>query len=199
MELQPAARNVRHPPSAPRSSKHYYNYIIIVKKQPFLAALHPFHVEPQSPGTLAAHGTIRLTLLPSGPDVVHEAPLRKTQALRPDLKKDIKMAESERFELSIQVSPYTRFPGVLLQPLGQLSTMLYYQKLFSFVALPRDCRLQRYISYHPICLLSTPFFLFSTKKISADCSAETLCIAYQMKRPARPAESRETSIPESSM
>jgi len=42
--------------------------------------------------------------------------------------------------------------------------MLYYQKLFSFVALPRDCRLQRYISYHPICLLSTPFFLFSTKK-----------------------------------
>ena len=123
-----------------------------------------FHVEPQSPGTLTAHGTIRLTLLPSGPDVVHEAPLRKTQALRPDLKKDIKMAESERFELSIQVSPYTRFPGVLLQPLGQLSTMLYYQKLFSFVALPRDCRLQRYISYHPICLLSTPFFLFSTKK-----------------------------------
>ena len=36
-----------------------------------------------------------------------------------------KMAESERFELSIQRSPYTRFPGVLLQPLGQLSTMLY--------------------------------------------------------------------------
>ena len=108
--------------------------------------------------------TIRLTLLPSGPDVVHEAPLRKTQALRPDLKKDIKMAESERFELSIQVSPYTRFPGVLLQPLGQLSTMLYYQKLFNFVALPRDCRLQRYISYHPKHLLSTPFFLFSTKK-----------------------------------
>ena len=31
------------------------------------------------------------------------------------------LAESERFELSIQVSPYTRFPGVLLQPLGQLS------------------------------------------------------------------------------
>ena len=122
-----------------------------------------------------------------------------TQALRPDLKKDIKMAESERFELSIQVSPYTRFPGVPLQPLGQLSTMLYYQKLFSFVALPRDCRLQRYISYHPICLLSTPFFLFFQKKISADFSAETLCIAYQMKRPARPAESRETRIPESSM
>ena len=37
--------------------------------------------------------------------MVHEAPLRKTQALRPDLKKDIKMAESERFELSIQVKP----------------------------------------------------------------------------------------------
>ena len=47
-------------------------------------------------------------------------------AARPDLKKDIKMAESERFELSIQVFPYTHFPGVLLQPLGQLSTMLYY-------------------------------------------------------------------------
>ena len=31
------------------------------------------------------------------------------------------MAESERFELSVQRSPYTRFPGVLLQPLGQLS------------------------------------------------------------------------------
>ena len=98
------------------------------------AALILFHVEPQSPGTLAAHETIRLTLLPSGPDVVHEAPLRKTKALRPDLKKDIKMAESERFELSIQVSPYTRFPGVLLQPLGQLSTMLYQKKLFNCVA-----------------------------------------------------------------
>lgn len=151
------------------------NDIIIVKKQPFLAALHPFHVEPQFPGDLAAHGTIRLTLLPSGPDVVHEAPLRKTQALRPDLKKDIKMAESERFELSIQVSPYTRFPGVLLQPLGQLSTMLYYKKLFSFVALPRDCRLQRYISYHLKLILSTPF-LFFHRKISAEPSAEILCI-----------------------
>ena len=31
------------------------------------------------------------------------------------------MAESERVELSVQCSPYTRFPGVLLQPLGQLS------------------------------------------------------------------------------
>ena len=110
---------------------------------------------------------VRLTLLPSGPDVVREIPLRKTKALRPDLKKDIKMAESERFELSIQVSPYTRFPGVLLQPLGQLSTMLYYQKLFSFVALPRDCRLQRYISYHPQMHLSTTFLYFY-KKISAE-------------------------------
>lgn len=39
------------------------------------------------------------------------------------------MAESERFELSIQRSPYTRFPGVLLQPLGQLS-MLDSQDIF---------------------------------------------------------------------
>ena len=45
------------------------------------------------------------------------------------------MAESERFELSIQRSPYTRFPGVLLQPLGQLSTMLYQKKLFTFTSL----------------------------------------------------------------
>ena len=67
--------------------------------------------------------------------MVHEAPLRKTQALRPDLKKDIKMAESERFELSIQVSPYTRFPGVLLQPLGQLSTLLEQQEIYSILLL----------------------------------------------------------------
>lgn len=184
----------RPPPSAPPFIELDLN---IVKKQPFLAALHPFHVEPQFPGDLAAHGTIRLTLLPSGPDVVHEAPLRKTQALRPDLKKDIKMAESERFELSIQVSPYTRFPGVLLQPLGQLSTMLYYKKLFSFVALPRDCRLQRYISYHLELILSTPFFIFSQKNLRRTICGDSLY--YQMKRPARPADSKETRIPESSM
>ena len=70
--------------------------------------------------------------------------------LRFDVEKDIKMAESERFELSKQVSPYTRFPGVLLQPLGQLSTMLYYQKLFNFVALPRDCRLESVYTGKPV-------------------------------------------------
>ena len=94
------------------------------------------NVGPQSPGAPAAHETIRLPLLPSGPDGVREAPLRGTQALRSDVEKnDVEknieahcqamrrnlMAESERFELSVQCSPYTRFPGVLLQPLGQLS------------------------------------------------------------------------------
>ena len=104
------------------------------KKDSFTAAFSRFilfHVESQFPGDLAAHEALRLSLLPSGPDEVHRTPLRKTQALQPDLKKNIKMAESERFELSIQRSPYTRFPGVLLQPLGQLSTMLYQKKLFS--------------------------------------------------------------------
>lgn len=164
------------------------------------AALILFHVEPQSPGTLAAHETIRLTLLPSGPDVVHEAPLRKTKALRPDLKKDIKMAESERFELSIQVSPYTRFPGVLLQPLGQLSTMLY-QRSYSIVlpGLFCDCRLQRYISYHPLSPLSTPFFYFMQKNLRRRICGDWERQTYQMKRPARPADSSETRIPDSSM
>ncbi len=49
-----------------------------------------FHVEPQPPGTLAAHETVHLTLLPSGPDVVREASLRKTRTLRSDLKKESK-------------------------------------------------------------------------------------------------------------
>ena len=31
------------------------------------------------------------------------------------------MAEREGFEPSIEVTPYTRFPGVLLKPLGHLS------------------------------------------------------------------------------
>ena len=58
------------------------------------------------------------------------------------LKKGKKMAESERFELSIQRSPYTRFPGVLLQPLGQLS-MLDSQDIFY-------CR--HNIGYYILCL-----------------------------------------------
>ena len=46
------------------------------------------NVEPQPPGALAAHAVSLLTLLPSGPDVVREAPLRKTRALRLDLQKE---------------------------------------------------------------------------------------------------------------
>ena len=45
----------------------------------------PWNVGPQPLGDLAAHEVSLLTLLPSGPDVVREAPLRETQALRPDL------------------------------------------------------------------------------------------------------------------
>ena len=81
------------------------------------------------------------------------------------------MAESERFELSIQVSPYTRFPGVLLQPLGQLSTMLY-QKSYS-VLLP--CRViaacnDIYLTI-PFVPCQQLFYLFY-KKIPAEKSAE---------------------------
>lgn len=107
---------------------------------------------------------VRLTLLPSGPDVVREIPLRKTKALRPDLKKDIKMAESERFELSIQVSPYTRFPGVLLQPLGQLSTMLY-QRSYS-VVLPRLSAIAACNNIYltiPKCICQQLFYTFIKK------------------------------------
>ena len=46
-----------------------------------------FNVGPQPPGTLAAQAAIHLSLLPSGPDEVHETALRKTQALQPDLEK----------------------------------------------------------------------------------------------------------------
>ena len=45
------------------------------------------NVGPQPPGAPAAHETIRLPLLPSGPDGVREAPLRGTQTLRSDLEK----------------------------------------------------------------------------------------------------------------
>ena len=47
-----------------------------------------FNVGPQPPGYLTAHEAIHLPLLPSGPDGVHETPLRKTKALRSDLKKE---------------------------------------------------------------------------------------------------------------
>ena len=38
--------------------------------------------------TLAAHDVSLLTLLPSGPDVVREAPLRETRTLRSGLSKE---------------------------------------------------------------------------------------------------------------
>ena len=47
-----------------------------------------FNVGPQPPGYLTAHEAIHLPLLPSGPDGVHETPLRKTKALRSDLEKE---------------------------------------------------------------------------------------------------------------
>lgn len=65
------------------------------------------------------------------------------------------MAESERFELSIQRSPYTRFPGVLLQPLGQLSTMLYQKKLFIFPV--GDVAQQQNLLYEVLNQMSTLF------------------------------------------
>ena len=76
---------------------------------------------------------MRRILFPTSDRSPHEAPLRETRALWSDLEKNIQgvrkienasvkiMAESERFELSVQFSPYTRFPVALLQPLGQLS------------------------------------------------------------------------------
>jgi hypothetical protein len=33
------------------------------------------------------------------------------------------MAEGMRFELTVRISPYTRFPGERLQPLGHPSTL----------------------------------------------------------------------------
>ena len=48
-----------------------------------------FNVGPQPPGAPAAHETVRLPLLPSGPDGVREAPLRGTQALWSDLEKKL--------------------------------------------------------------------------------------------------------------
>jgi hypothetical protein len=47
-----------------------------------------FNVGPQPSGTLAAHVTDHLPLLPSGPDGIHGAPLRETKALRSDLEKE---------------------------------------------------------------------------------------------------------------
>jgi len=66
------------PPDYPRYKKR-----IAVAAIPVL-----FHVGPQSPGTLTAHGATLLSLLPSGPDEVRGTPLRKTKALWPDLKKN---------------------------------------------------------------------------------------------------------------
>ena len=54
-----------------------------------------FNVGPQPSGALTAHEAIHLPLLPSGPDGIHEAPLRETQALRSDLKKEQKQNGGE--------------------------------------------------------------------------------------------------------
>ena len=96
----------------------------------------------QKPGTLAAHESYHLPLLPSGPGGVHEFPLRKTRLLpRPHSKmkngstislKPIIYGQTysilpdnkwrrERDSNPRYSFPYTRFPGVLLQPLGHLS------------------------------------------------------------------------------
>ena len=82
------------------------------KKRQLIAALSLlFNVGPQSPGTLTAQATIHLSLLSSDPDEVHEIALRETKTLQSDLKKhlflDKKMAESERFELSVQFPVHT--------------------------------------------------------------------------------------------
>ena len=47
--------------------------------------------------------------------------IKKKRKLFTGLRSTFCDAESEGFEPSIQFDPYTHFPGVLLQPLGQLS------------------------------------------------------------------------------
>jgi hypothetical protein len=87
-------------------------------------------------GGPAAHKEICLLLLPSGPDKVHRTLLRRTCPCSPSKKQStetssfIKIKAAGRGEITwrrVRDSnprygfPYTRFPGVLLQPLGQLS------------------------------------------------------------------------------
>ena len=99
-----------------------------------------FHVGPRRPsGFLAAHENDHLPLLPSGSDGVHEFPLRKTQ---PPPRSDLENKKTrpitaaglfptftvciwrrERDSNPRYSFPYTRFPGVLLQPLGHLSVL----------------------------------------------------------------------------
>ncbi len=64
--------------------------------------LHPFslifNVGPRPPatGTLAAHVRTHLSLLPSGPDEVHELPLRKTHYIRP--QSDLKNKKTDQLD-----------------------------------------------------------------------------------------------------
>ena len=143
------------------------------------------HVGPQSPGDLTAHEAACLSLLPSGPDEVRKTSLRKTQALQPDLKKNIcfflflkidkKMAESERFELSVQYYRTHAFQACSFNHSDnspQCSTIRSYSVLLPcrVIAACNDIYLtiSNLSCQHP--------FLFFHRKISAEQSAEILCI-----------------------
>ena len=58
-----------------------------MQKNIFHIPMSLFNIGPQPPGYLTAQITIHLSLLPSGPDEVHEAALRETKTLRSNLRK----------------------------------------------------------------------------------------------------------------
>ena len=97
------------------------------------------NIERRETGTLAAQEDDRLSLLPSGPDEVHGSPLRETHLPPLNLTIDdfwIKKWRRERDSNPRYSFPYTRFPGVLLQPLGHLSIVLSKR---SYVVLAHLC------------------------------------------------------------
>ena len=97
------------------------------------------NIERRETGTLAAQEDDRLSLLPSGPDEVHGSPLRETHLPPLNLTIDefwIKKWRRERDSNPRYSFPYTRFPGVLLQPLGHLSIVLSKR---SYVVLAHRC------------------------------------------------------------
>jgi len=59
------------------------------KKRLLWSRLLSSNVGPQYPGTLTAQAAVHLSLLPSGPDEVHETALRKTQVLQSDLERNL--------------------------------------------------------------------------------------------------------------
>ena len=72
------------------------------------------------------------------------------------------MAESERFELSVQCSPYTRFPGVLLQPLGQLSKAERHTLLGSaFMPRAEDSKASPHTTTYNVPYLESPVNVFA--------------------------------------